>query len=164
MKLDIRPATANDLPEILDIINYEIATSTAIYEYEPRTLETQTQWFEDKLAKGFPILVCAVGTKLAGFGSYGTFRERAAYARTVEHSVYVAQDFQGCGIGSAMLNELIVKAKNDGIHTMIGGIDAANILSIEFHKKHGFAEAGRIREAGFKFDRWLDLVFMQLML
>jgi phosphinothricin acetyltransferase len=80
----------------------------------------------------------------------------------VEHSIYVHKDYQGRGIGKKLLEALITAAKEGGYHTMIAGIDASNQKSCDFHAKFGFVEAGRIKEVGYKFDKWLDLVFMQL--
>ena len=98
------------------------------------------------------------------YGSYGIFRAWEAYKFSVEHSIYVQQDFQGQGIGKQLLIALVERAKKDGFHTMIAGIDADNEKSYAFHKKLGFVEVGKFKEVGYKFDRWLDLVFMQLML
>ncbi|MGK4568688.1 N-acetyltransferase family protein [Flavobacterium sp. 3HN19-14] len=97
-------------------------------------------------------------------GSYGTFRIKAAYQFTVEHSVYVAEEFSGKGIGKLLLQQLIATAKEEGYHLMIGCIDADNSGSIAFHEKFGFEVTGHLKEVGFKFDRWLDLVLMQLVL
>ncbi len=164
MNTILRPATAADLSSILSIVNHSILHTTANYNYEPQTLTVQQQWFDDKMLHGFPVLVAEGQGGIIGFGTYGTFREKIGYQFTVEHSVYVAPEFIGKGIGKMLLAELIELAKQQGIHTMIGGIDASNADSIAFHKKFGFSECGIIREAGFKFGRWLDLQFMQLIL
>ena len=164
MKVNIRAATADDIPGILEIVNHEILNSTSIYEYLPRNLAAQLTWYHDKLRKGFPVIVAESGGVVAGFGAYGTFRERAAYKSTVEHSVYVEKGFQGTGIGSMLLEKLIALAIADGRHVMIGGIDAGNAASIEFHARHGFEKCGLVREAAYKFGRWLDLCFMQKIL
>ncbi|MBF6608300.1 MAG: N-acetyltransferase [Flavobacterium sp.] len=164
MNATIRPATRADIPTILNIVNYSILHTTANYNYEPQTLDSQQTWFDEKIRKGFPVIVAEIDDRCVGFGSYGTFREKIGYQFTVEHSVYVAPDFIGKGIGKLLLADLITLARNQGMHTMIGGIDAGNSESIAFHKKFGFTECGIIREAGYKFDRWLDLQFMQLIL
>ena len=164
MSVTIRPALREDVSAILEIVNYSIIHTTANYNYEPQTLEIQLKWFDDKLASGFPVIVSEINGAVAGFGAYGTFREKIGYQFTVEHSVYVSNDQIGKGIGKLLLSELIVIAKKQGFHTMIGGIDAANESSIAFHSKFGFNECGVIRQAGYKFDRWLDLQFMQLIL
>ncbi|WP_291287624.1 GNAT family N-acetyltransferase [Flavobacterium sp.] len=164
MSLNLRPATTNDLEQILDIVNHSILHTTANYSYEIQTLEIQTQWFEDKKTKNLPIVVAELEGKVVGFGSYGQFREKIGYQYTVEHSVYVVDHVIGKGIGSQLLSELIRLAKEQGYHVMIGAIDADNAGSIAFHEKFGFVTTGTLREVGYKFDHWLDLVFMQLLL
>ena len=164
MNVIIRNATIEDLPAILEIVNHAILHTTSNYLYEVQTLENQLQWFEEKKSKQFPIIVADYNGTAVGFGTYGTFREKIGYQFTVEHSVYVAPEFIGKGIGKQLLLALIVLAKEEGYHTMIGGIDAANTGSIDFHRKFGFVETGIIKEVGFKFGKWLDLQFMQLIL
>ncbi|MFW0735908.1 N-acetyltransferase family protein [Flavobacterium sp. T12S277] len=164
MSLNLRPATTNDLEQILDIVNHSILHTTANYSYEIQTLEIQTQWFEDKKAKNLPVVVAELEGEVVGFGSYGQFREKIGYQYTVEHSVYVVDHVIGKGIGSQLLSELIRLAKEQGYHVMIGAIDADNAGSIAFHEKFGFVTTGTLREVGYKFDHWLDLVFMQLIL
>lgn len=164
MKVTIRKATTADVPTILAIVNHAILHTTSNYLYDVQSLETQLAWFEDKKKKKFPVLVADYNGNTIGFGTYGTFREKIGYQFTVEHSVYIAEDFIGKGIGRLLLEALIEKAKSEGYHTMIGGIDAANKGSIAFHKKLGFVENGVLKEVGFKFGKWLDLQFMQLIL
>ncbi len=156
---------ANHGNAVLDIFNEEIINSTALYFYKPRTLDNIKHWFADKEAHGFPVIGAEDAEhRLLGFASYGTFRDRPAYKYSIEHSVYVHKDFRGKGIGRALLQQLIVTAMDQNYHMMIGGIDAENIASIAFHKKLGFVEAGVIKQAGYKFGRWLDLAFYQLIL
>ncbi len=164
MELILKPYHEIYTQEILDIINYNILNSTALYDYEPRTLSQQTAIFEDKLSKGFPIIVAIQDEKLVGFGYYSEFRFREAYKYTVEHSVYVHPNHTGKGIGKLILNQLIELAQKQNLHTMIGVIDSENQSSIEFHKQFGFEIVGHIKESGFKFNRWLHSVFMQKML
>ncbi len=164
MEIKIRSYQIEDTQAILEIINYNILNSTALYDYEPRTLENQIAIFEDKLIKGFPIIVAVDNETLVGFGYYSEFRFREAYKFTVEHSVYAHPNHIGKGIGKLILENLINLAKLQKLHTMIGVIDAENQSSIEFHKKFGFEIAGTIKDSGFKFDRWLHSVFMQKML
>jgi phosphinothricin acetyltransferase len=164
MNVIIRNANVEDLPQILEIVNHAILHTTSNYLYEVQTVENQLQWFEEKKSKQFPIIVADYNGTAVGFGTYGTFREKIGYQFTVEHSVYVAPEFIGKGIGKQLLLALIVLAKDGGYHTMIGGIDAANTESIDFHRKFGFVETGKIKEVGFKFGKWLDLQFMQLIL
>ena len=163
-EIQIRKATIDDVPAILDIVNYSILHTTSNYHYEVLPIEVQLQWFEDKQAKNYPVIVADSGGKVTGFGTYGMFREKIGYQYTVEHSVYVENSFIGKGIGGKLLTELIQLARQEGYHVMVGGIDAENSGSIDFHKRYGFVENGTIKEAGFKFGRWLDLLFMQLIL
>ena len=164
MDIKIRPAVFSDIDTILEIINHEILHSTSIYDYEPRDFETQKLWFEEKQTQNLPVIVAETENGAIGFATYGSFRQKEAYKFTIEHSVYVAEEFIGKGVGKLLLAELIQLAKNQGYHTMIGAIDADNSGSITFHEKFGFKAAGTIREVGYKFDKWLDLVFMQLIL
>jgi len=159
--ISIRKATEADVPSILELVNYEILNTTVLYEYEPRSLEEQLQWFHQKMQDGWPIIVAEHENAVVGFGTFGKFRERVAYRFSVEHSVYVAHQHHGKGIGRALLTELVVSATNGGYHTMIAGIDSSNAGSVEFHRKLGFTEIGTFSEVGYKFDRWLDVTFMQ---
>lgn len=164
MNIKIRPAVFSDLDTILEIINHEILNSTSIYDYEPRDFDTQKLWFEDKQAKNFPVIVAEYDKGVIGFATYGTFRFKEGYRFTVEHSVYVSQEFIGKGVGRKLLLHLIDIAKEQNLHSMIGVIDGENHGSIKFHENFGFKVVGNIKESGYKFDRWLDSVFMQLLL
>ena len=164
MEIRIRAYQTEDIQAILDIINYNILHSTALYDYNIRNYEQQQAILEDKTNKGFPVLVAELNEELVGFGMYSEFRFREAYKFTVEHSVYVSEKHIGKGIGKVLLSELIQLAKAQGLHTMIGVIDSENQGSIEFHEQFGFKTVGIIKESGYKFDRWLDSVFVQLLL
>ena len=164
MKIAIRPYQTEDTQAILDIINYNILHSTALYDYNIRTYEQQKAILDDKLAKNFPVIVAEADGQVVGFGMYSEFRFREAYKFTVEHSVYVANDYHGKGIGNLLLAELITLAKVQKLHTMIAVIDAENQGSVSFHEKFGFKTVGIIKESGYKFNRWLHSVFMQLIL
>jgi L-amino acid N-acyltransferase len=151
--------------QILDIFNDAILTSTALYDYKPRTMDMMASWFEAKTKGNYPVIgfVTPEG-QLMGFGSYGTFRAWPAYKYTIEHSLYVARAFRGAGLGRKLLQEIITCAQQQNYHVLVGGIDSQNAASIALHKKFGFEHAGTIRQAGFKFGRWLDLDFYQLTL
>jgi phosphinothricin acetyltransferase len=164
MEIKIRPYRIEDAQAILDIINYNILNSTALYDYEPRSLENQIAIFDDKLKKGFPIIVATENEVVVGFGYYSEFRFREAYKFTVEHSVYAHPNHIGKGIGKLIMESLIDLAKAQKLHTMIGVIDSENQSSIDFHEKFGFEIVGTIKDSGFKFDRWLHSVFMQKMI
>jgi L-amino acid N-acyltransferase len=162
--MEIRNYKTEDANAILEIINYNIINSAALYDYQPRSLENQIAIFDDKLKKGFPIIVALKNEQVLGFGYYSEFRFREAYKFTVEHSVYVHENYHGKGIGKLLMENLIELAKKQGLHTMIGVIDSENTNSIAFHEQFGFEKAGFIKDSGFKFDRWLHSVFMQKML
>ncbi|MBA3007669.1 MAG: GNAT family N-acetyltransferase [Proteobacteria bacterium] len=150
---------------ILGILNEAIETSTAIYDYTPRPLSSMEGWFRSKKAGGFPVIgLESEESQLLGFACYGTFRGWPAFKYTVEHSVYVHRDHRGQGLGLKLMQELIAVAKAQERHVLIGGVDAANKSSISLHRKLGFVHAGTIKQAGFKFGRWLDLAFYQLTL
>jgi L-amino acid N-acyltransferase len=164
MENEVRPYQTEDTQAILDIINYNLLHSTALYDYNVRTYEQQKTILEDKIAKNFPVIVAEIDGKAVGFGMYSEFRFREAYKFTVEYSVYVANACHGKGIGNVLLAELIALAKAQNLHTMIAVIDAENQGSVLFHEKFGFKTVGIIKESGYKFDRWLHSVFMQLIL
>jgi phosphinothricin acetyltransferase len=150
---------------ILAIFNEAIANSTALYDYKPRTQEMMAAWFEAKSRGRFPIVGLENESgELMGFATYGTFRAWPAYKYSVEHSVYVDARFRGQGLGRRLLQELITAAQAQQYHVLVGAIDASNQASIRLHQNLGFVYCGSIRQAGFKFGRWLDLVFYQRIL
>lgn len=180
----IRPAQAADLPAILSIYNDAILHTTAVYEYAPHTLAMRSEWFAAKQAGGYPVLVATIADAPAsvapasvapasdatgadtvvGFGAFGSFRAGAAYQYTVENSVYVADGWRRQGIGRRLLLALIEEARRQGKHTLVGVIDADNQPSLHLHASCGFVEAAHFHQVGYKFDRWLDLKFLQLVL
>ena len=149
---------------ILGILNEAIVNSTALYDYSPRPPEAMAAWFKAKEAGRYPVIGALQSGELAGFATYGGFRAWPAYKYSIEHSVYVHKDHRRQGVGAALLGELIAQARAQDYHCMVGGIDIANTGSIALHEKLGFRHAGTIRHAGFKFGRWLDLGFWQLLL
>jgi L-amino acid N-acyltransferase len=150
---------------ILRIMNDAIVSSTALYDYVPRELASMTGWFDLKVGGGFPVWGAVDSSgQLLGFATYGTFRGWPAYKYSVEHSVYVQQGSRGQGVGKALMQRLIASATEQQLHVMVGGIDAGNAHSVAFHERLGFSHAGTIKQAGFKFGRWLDLAFYQLVL
>lgn len=164
MDINVVPATLHHLTGILNIVNHAITHTTAVYDYDERSYAEMETWVLDKLASNWPVIVAEQDGEVLGYASYGTFRFKEGFKYTVEHSVYVKDGQTGKGIGQLLLAELINLARAQNYHTMVGCIDAANSGSIAFHKKFGFTENGILRESGYKFNRWLDLLFMQLIL
>jgi L-amino acid N-acyltransferase len=159
--MELRDAADDDLPGIVAIYNDVIATSTAVYSSIPVTLEDRRQWWRARIAAGYPVLVAVDGSGVAGFSTFGDFRSWPGYRFTVEHTVHIRADRRGGGVGTKLLEALFPRAAALGKHMMIAGVDAANTASIRFHERLGFERAGCLREVGYKFDRWLDLVFLQ---
>lgn len=152
-------------PAILNILNEAIVNSTALYDYQPRSIESMVSWFKTKKSGSYPVVgVHDDSNQLLGFASYGAFRSWPAYKYTVEHSVYIHKDHRGKGLGVALMQRLIEEARSQQYHVIVGAIDATNSASIALHEKLGFLHAGTIKHAGFKFNRWLDLAFYQLVI
>ena len=161
----IRAAEEKDLPDILVIYNEAVLNTTASYDYEPRSLENRRIWFEDHRKINFPILIAESPDEgIVGWGSLNRYHDRPGYRFTAENSVYVATSHQGQGIGFALLSSLITAANSLNLHTIIAAVDAENLVSIRLHHRLGFKTVARFPEIGFKFDRWLDVVYLQFLL
>ena len=160
----IRPASAADLPAILEIYNDAVLNTTAIWNWDTVDLANRQAWFAARRAQAYPVLVADEGQGAIAYASFGDWRPFDGYRHTVEHSVYVGPAARRRGLGSALIEALIVEARRLGKHVMLGGIDATNEASLALHRRHGFAETARMPEVGQKFGRWLDLVFMQKLL
>ncbi len=160
----IRDATAADLPEILGIYNEVILQTTAVFSYEPHTMEMRQTWFDTRKEAGYPIFVAVENGIVSGFSSYGAFRAWPAYRYTVENSVYVDAQARGRGISKLLMKPLIDDALRQQYHAIIAGIEASNTVSIGLHENFGFREVAHFREVGYKFGKWLDLKFLELLL
>jgi L-amino acid N-acyltransferase YncA len=163
--VNIAECTFAQAAEILAIFNDAILNSTALYDYKPRTMANMEAWFEAKRRGRYPVIGAFEEDKrLAGFVSYGSFRAWPAYKYSVEHSVYIRGDRRGQGLGKLLLAEIVKAATAQDYHTLIGGIDSTNEASVRLHQSAGFAHCASIKQAGYKFGRWLDLEFYQLIL
>ena len=160
----IRDVVEGDLPAVVAIRNDVVATSTAIFSEEPSTLDELRAWWQGRVAQGYPVLVAAEGDDVLGYASFGDFRPWPGYRFTVEHSVHVRADARRRGLGRALVQELVERARAQGKHVLVGGIDADNDASIRLHEQLGFVRVAHMPEVGFKWDRRLDLVLMQLTL
>lgn len=151
-----------DLPDIQGIYAHHVLHGTGTFEAAPPSIEAMKERFSAGLAGNFDWLVARDHTGVLGFGYYGPFRQRTAYAYTVEDSVYVREDVRGQGVGKALVADLLQRAEARGYRQMLALIgDSENIGSIGMHASLGFLRAGVLRAAGRKFGRWLDVVIMQ---
>lgn len=162
MEITIRDAVEADLPGIMDIYNDAVANTTAIWNDALVDLDNRKAWFATRRERGFPVLVALRGKQVIGYASYGDWRAFDGFRHTVEHSVYVRNDTRGTGTGKRLMKALIDRASFNGIHVMVGCIEAENTASIKLHEKLGFRVVGRFSEVGIKFGRWLDLTCMEL--
>lgn len=160
----IREATSRDIKAITEIYNEAIRQTTAVYTYNETTIEERTQWLSKKQSEGWPVWIFESEGEIAGFATYGSFRDWPAYQFTIEHSVYVSARYRRKGIASKLLAHLVQDAMEKGYQTIIAGIDASNIGSIQLHEDHGFVSVGVLYKVGYKFNQWLDLAFYQLQL
>jgi phosphinothricin acetyltransferase len=159
----IRPAVDGDLDAILEIHNDAIRNSTALWTDEVVDRSDREEWLTSRVSAGNAVLVAIdADDELAGYAAYAPWRAKYGYRNTVEDSVYIAAPFQGRGIGRALLVGLIEHARAAGHHVMLADIESGNGASIRLHESLGFVEAGRLREIGQKFGRWLDLTILQL--
>jgi phosphinothricin acetyltransferase len=160
----VRPAQAEDLPALLEIYNDAVVHTTASWDLLPWTPTEHAEWYATKAEHRHPILVAVEDGTVLGYAAYGPFRAKAGYAATMEHSVYVRPSSQGRGIGRTLLVSVIEAARANGVHALIGGLSADNDVSMRLHLSLGFVEVGRLPEVGRKFDSWLDLVLLQIIL
>ena len=161
--LTIRLAVQGDLAAVNEIYNHYVLHSTCTYQEEPSTAAEREVWFAGH-GQSHPVTVAEEGGRVVGWASLSPFHARSAYRRTVENSVYVRHDCQGRGVGSMLLADSIGRAATLGHHTIIAGIDAEQTGSIALHRKFGFEQVAHLRQVGFKFGRWLDVVYMQKLL
>jgi L-amino acid N-acyltransferase len=161
--IKIRAATKSDLKIINDIYNHYVLNSTCTYQEGPEPLKGRQKWFAHHGRK-HPITVAVENNKVVGWGSLSAYHARSAYSRTVESSVYVHYEHHRRGIGSLLLEDLVVRARQAGHRVIIAAIDADQPASIALHSKFDFKKVGHFKQVGFKFDRWLDVVYMELLL
>ena len=164
---EIRDATASDLPAITEIYNALLDTTTHEWTETLHTVAERAEWLAEQTRTGRPALVAVLDDDVVGWATYGDFRDSVrwpGYLPTVEHSIHVREDCWGRGIGRSLVDALVARARADGKHVMVAGIDSENVGSIRFHERCGFFEVARMPEIGTKFGRRLDLVLMQRLL
>lgn len=161
--MQLRLATLDDAEVIRQIYNHEVTTSTATFDLVPRSLHEQRTWLAAR-SGAHAVVVAELEGAVAGFASLSKWRDRPAYATTVEDSVYVHPDHHGIGLGRALLNKLVETATQHGFHACMARIVGGHEASIALHRACGFEVVGVEREVGRKFGRWLDVVLMERML
>jgi L-amino acid N-acyltransferase YncA len=159
----IRPAKDSDLIAINDLYNHYVQHSTCTYQEEIEPIEGRRAWFRQH-GEQHPVIVAELENQIVGWGSLSPYHQRSAYRRTVENSVYVLHELHRRGIGSLLLKELIALARNRGHHVIIAAIDADQPASVALHARFGFQKVGHLKHLGFKFGRWLDVLYMELLL
>ena len=160
----IRDATASDLPALRDLFNALIPTRTIAWRDHLASLGEMQQWFADQQHAGNPVFVEERAGAVVGYTTWTRFRygpRFPGYAHTVELTIHVRGDQHGTGVGRALIERLLEEARNRDMHAVLAGIDGENRESVAFHQAMGFVEVARMPEVGRKFDRWLDLIFMQ---
>jgi L-amino acid N-acyltransferase len=160
-QVQIRDAIESDFDEITAIYNEILTNSTAIYNDRPATREERIAWWRARVQQGYAVLVADGGGQIAGFASFGDFRSWPGYRFTVEGTVHIHQERRKQGVGTSLLKAIVERARMSGKHMMIAGVDSENAASIRYLERFGFVRAGCLQEVGFKFDRYLDLVFLQ---
>ena len=165
MENNVCTLEARHISGIQEILNEVIQNSTAVYYYEPLDIDFIKKWFHRKSEKGDPIIgILDTQDNLLAYGTFGPFRNWPAYQYTIEHSIYVHHHHRGKGLAKKLLATLIDIARERKYHNMIAGIDATNIASKRLHLSFGFESCAHIKHAAFKFGKWLDLEFYQLLL
>lgn len=162
--MEIRDATGADSRGITAIYNDAVLNGRAIWNQTAVDVANRGQWIVDHERAGLPVLVAVENGAVLGYASYGPYRNFEGYSKTVENSVYIREGQRGKGVGKALMAELIERARADGRHVMIAAIESQNVGSIRLHEKFGFEHVGLLKEVGYKFGTWLDLVFLQLTL
>lgn len=157
----VRDAREDDLLPLLDIYNDAVITSTATFDLEPQTPEQRRKWF-DEHGREYPLIIIEVEGRAVGYATLSPFRDKPAYSRSVESSVYIHRDYRGAGLGTAAMRAAIERAEELNYHTIVAAIVPPNEASVRLHRKLGFKHVGLFAEVGFKFGRWRDVDFFQL--
>jgi L-amino acid N-acyltransferase len=159
--MEIRDAVLEDFEQITAIYNEVLTNSTAIYSDRPATCQERIAWWRGRIENGFPVVIAAEGEQISGFATFGDFRAWPGYRFTVEGTVHIHANSRGLGVGTKLLDTIVARAREMGKHTMIAGVDSENTASLRFLERYGFARAGHLREVGYKFQRFLDLILLQ---
>jgi phosphinothricin acetyltransferase len=162
--VNLRAATVEDLPAIVDIYNQAVLRSTATADYVEQTLPARRAWYDERMSQGMPVIVAVESERVLGWGALSRYHARPGYRFTVENSLYVDESARGRGVGRALLGELVEAARRGGFHAVVAVLAGDNDASTALHRRFGFVEMGRLRELITKFDRWIDVVYLVLLL
>jgi phosphinothricin acetyltransferase len=162
--ITVRRAERVDCAGILEIYNDAVLTTTATYDYEPRSLEHRQAWFDDHHRTGLPIFTAIHEGRVIGWSAINWYHDRAGYRFTGENSIYIAPLWRGKGVGKRLLAPTVEAGREFGLHVIIAAIDATNEASIRLHERFGFEQVGLFKRVGYKFGRWLDVVYLELLL
>lgn len=160
----IRLALAEDAPVVLGIRDEAIRSSSGLWIDEVPESVSSRAWFDAHLDRGSMLVAAGPDDEVLGYACFSPLRDYAGYRFTGEDSIYLLPAAQGRGVGRALLGALVAHAREHGMHSLVALVEAGNVGSIRLHERCGFQEVGRMPEAGFKFDRWWDLVTLQLLL
>ncbi|AIE86133.1 GNAT family N-acetyltransferase [Fimbriimonas ginsengisoli] len=162
--MHLRAATRDDVPAILDIYNEAILNSIGTADYDPVSLSARLSWYDGLVEGGYPILVCEEMGECLGYAALAPWVRRTGYRPTAENAVYVAPSARGRGVGHRLLEALIEAGRDAGFRSIIARIATDNEASLRLHRQFAFAEVGHLPQVFVKFDRWYDVVLLQLLL
>jgi L-amino acid N-acyltransferase YncA len=160
--ITIRTATLSDAAPISAMLNYYAVNTTATFMTEPEMVETRVEWLMGRPAQ-HPVVVAEIGGTTVGFASLSRFRSRAAYRHTAELGVYVHPDWHRRGIGRALVREVVEQGRTAGLHMIVAGCCSESAASLGLLESLGFRRVAHFHHVGRKFDRWLDVIFLELM-
>ena len=162
--MEIRIAQPDDLPALLDIYNYEVTHGTATFDLTEKSLAERKVWFDAHNRDNHPLLTACEGSEVLGYASLSPYREKEAYAGTVELSVYVAAAHRGKGVGRALTAAILALAREDErTHCVVSVITEGNEASVHLHESFGFTLSGVLHEVGYKFGKYLDILNYELL-
>ncbi|MEN6372524.1 MAG: N-acetyltransferase family protein [Armatimonadota bacterium] len=163
-EVEIRPAKEEDMAVINEIYNHAVRTSTATFETEEKTYEERMEWFRRHGGR-YPVFVTVVDGKVVGWGSISPYSStHNGWKFTVESSIYVDPNCKGRGLGKLLAGHTVSTAQKLGHHAIIAQVVEDNIASLKMLERHGFEAVGVLKDAGYKFDQWLNVVLMEKLL
>lgn len=162
-EIKIRDSVESDLPEMLEIYNDAIVNLTSTFDVERQSLVERREWFLNHDVR-HPLISAVKDGSIVGYCSISPFSQKRGYSPTVELSVYVHREFRRKGIGFLLMEEMISRAKRLGYHAIVSVVARGNEASVELHKKLGFVLVGQLKQVGFKFSKWQDVEYYELLI